>query len=207
MSQDYLNTKTYNRIAVDWDNDHAQDTWWHDGTTEFVARLSPGNLVLDTGCGSGLGSAYLIECGLRVVGIDVSPKLIALAERRAPTARFEVMNMRDVARLTERFDGVYAKASLLHIPRSEACGVLGGLVSVLKPNGLIYIAVKEAKAGKKLEEFKVENDYGYEYTRFFSYFTFADLEAYLNALGLKVVSKRVKRAGNTTWLEIVGQKP
>jgi SAM-dependent methyltransferase len=47
-------------------------------------------LVVDLGCGSGIWARYLSEAGYRVLGVDLSPAMIALARRQAPDAQFQV---------------------------------------------------------------------------------------------------------------------
>ena len=47
-----------------------------------------GGLVVDLGCGSGIWARALLDAGYEVLGVDVSPALLAIARRRAPEARF-----------------------------------------------------------------------------------------------------------------------
>jgi len=55
--------------------------------------LHPGACVLDVGCGSGHLAAVLLSAGFRVLGVDASPEMVALARRHAPGARFEVVRL------------------------------------------------------------------------------------------------------------------
>lgn len=48
-----------------------------------------GGLVVELGCGSGISAAHLLESGYRVLGIDISAAMLALARRRAPRGRFK----------------------------------------------------------------------------------------------------------------------
>src|SRR5918995_1890319 len=48
------------------------------------------DLVVDLGCGSGLWAQELTKAGYRVLGIDVSKQMIAIARRRVPEAEFRV---------------------------------------------------------------------------------------------------------------------
>lgn len=196
---------TYNKIAKDWYSDHKSDDWWNEGTDTFISFLGKG-VVLDVGCGGGTKSQYLIQKGLNVVGIDFSEGLLDIARKNVPGTSFLLLDMREVSTLNQKFDGVFTQASLLHIPKKEIQKTIDGLVSVLKQNGYLYIAVKEAKRGKPDEEIKKENDYGYEYERFFSYFTMEELNNYLASSGLEVVYKKANQKGKTNWLQIIGKK-
>jgi len=199
---------TYNKIAENWHKDHSIDDWWVEGTDHYVAFLPKNARVLDVGCGSGVKSKYLFDRGISVLGIDFSEKLVAIAKREVPGAQFQVMDMRDIGELSGEFDGIFAQASLLHIPKKEIGGLLSNFCTKLKPGGLLYIAVKEARQGKPDEEIKIETDYGYPYERFFSYFTKDELREYLRELKLTTVfeDRMSQNGGKTYWLQIVGKK-
>jgi SAM-dependent methyltransferase len=197
---------TYDRIAEDWHKDHQGDDWWVEGTDAFISFLRPGAAVLDAGCGGGFKSRYLAERGLEVTGIDFSEKLLDIARRENPGISFQAMRMQDAASLPQEFDGIFAQASLLHVPRNEIRDVLKSLVSRLKEGGYAYVAVKGPRDGCPLEETKLEDDYGYEYSRFFSYHSLAELIAHLEALGLETVYQSTNRVGRTDWIQVIGKK-
>ncbi len=198
--------EAYNRIAEDWHQDHKPDTWWIKGTDAFISFLRPGAHVLDVGCGGGTKSAYLIEKGFRVVGIDFSDGMIEIAKREVPEAEFAVMDMKDLSGIRREFDGVFAQASLLHIPKNEVHSVFREFLSRLKPNGYLYVAVKEKNEGQLDEEIKKESDYGYEYERFFSFYTSVELKQYFLDAGLAIVYEDVVPSGKTRWISVIGRK-
>ena len=200
--------ETYNRIAEDCHRDHTSDDWWVEGTNAFIQKLPVGSHVLDVGCGSGVKSKYFIDHGFKVTGIDISDKLLEIARREAPEGEFKVLSMTELDSMPETFDGVFAQASLLHIPKKDSGEMVKKMARRLVSGGLLYIAVKEAFGGTSEEEVLKENDYGYEYERFFSYFTMEELEKYLADAGLKDVSKlpNSNPSGKTVWLQIIGQK-
>jgi SAM-dependent methyltransferase len=80
--------------------------WIHDvGYGSFARDAAPGVLevlrdrgaktVVDIGCGSGIWARQLVDAGMRVVGVDLSPAMIKLARRRVPEAKFQVASWRD----------------------------------------------------------------------------------------------------------------
>jgi len=108
----------YERHALDWDADRNlyvnpwNDKPWHE---RFVSALPAGASVLDLGCGSGSPVArYLVECGLRVTGVDSSPTLISLCQQRLPDQEWLVQDMRSL-QLPRQFDGVLAWDSFFHL--------------------------------------------------------------------------------------------
>ena len=112
-----------------------------------IALLEPkaGELVLDLACGQGVLARELAERGVRVLGIDASPRLIEAARRRSGDGvRFAVA---DATRLDgpladlgsgERFDSVACVMALMNMEPLEA--VIAGIASRLRPGGR-FVAV------------------------------------------------------------------
>lgn len=111
----------------------------------FASRLSTGAHVLDLGCGSGRDAQVFVERGFRVTGVDLSKNLIALAQAVVPTADFLIMDMTKLDFPPDHFYGVWANASLLHLPKQEVPSVLRRLKHVMKPNGILHIALKKGE--------------------------------------------------------------
>lgn len=199
--------ETYDHIAEDWHQDHLVDDWWVDGTDVFLSHLSLGARVLDVGCGSGVKSRYMQDHGMRVTGIDISTKLLEIARSESPESSFQQLSMTELNTLGDTYDGVFAQASLLHIFKVDAPAVVRAMANRTSTYGFVYLAVKEVREGKPEEAVVKENDYGYEYERFFSYFTMAELESYLAAAGLEVVwsERNPSPSGKTAWLQIIGK--
>ena len=196
---------TYNRIAEDWHEDHKKDIWWEEGS-EYFAKLFPkDSTILDVGCAGGYKTTYLIQTGLKVTGIDISEKFIEIAKREVPDGTFFVMDMQKVEDLPV-YDGIFAQAAFLHIPREEFLATLHGLTAHLVRGGYFYVSVKEIREGNAAEEMKEENDYGYSYTRFFSYFTLDEIRDYFDKAGLEVVWDNVHATGRARWIQVIGQK-
>jgi SAM-dependent methyltransferase len=193
---------TYDRIANDWAKDHEGDTWWREGTATFASLLPHGARVLDAGCGSGQKARFFEDRGCHVLGIDFSEKLLEIARQTATASEFRLLDLRDIRTLSEEFDGVFAQASLLHIPKSETFPVIEGMVSRLVPQGLLYIAVKLQRPGSPEEEMVTENDYGYDYERFFSYYTVDEMRAHLERLRLSVAHVDVSQY----WMQIIARR-
>lgn len=197
---------TYNKIADDWHNDHRNENYWLGATDKFVSFLKPGSLIFDVGCGPGLKSKYFIKKGFKVVGIDFSEKMIEIAQKKSPQGKFFVMDVKNIKKLHDTFDGIYAHAVLLHIPKKEILAIIRNLLNKLKNGGYFYIAVKEIKSNQLEEEIKLENNYGYKYKRFYSYFTLNEIENYFKKLKIKICHRDITILKDISWIEIIGQK-
>ncbi|RLU80876.1 SAM-dependent methyltransferase [Streptomyces griseocarneus] len=112
----------------------------------LASTLPPGSRVLDLGCGTGLPTArQLSDAGHEVVGVDLSPGMLELARGNVPEAEFvraDLADLRD-GRLGT-FDGVAAFFSLLMLPRAEIPYALRMTHGLLRPGGLLALAMVEA---------------------------------------------------------------
>lgn len=196
---------TYNKIAEEWHKDHTDDDWWVKGTEHLLSLLPPRATILDIGCGSGVKSAYLADKGFVVTGGDFSEKMVDIARREVPNATFHVLDLYTLNNWPESYDFVFAQATLLHIPKKDIPTVIENLKHVLKKDGLLYIAVKEQRPNTPDEEVKTEDDYGYQYQRFFSYFTIPELASFLEKAGMTVIHSNVTPSGKTGWIQIIAK--
>jgi SAM-dependent methyltransferase len=198
--------ETYDNIAEDWHRQHVSDDWWVEGMNAFVSLVGAGASVLDVGCAGGWKSKALAERGLRVTGIDFSEKMIEIAKRHVPEATFFVCDMNEIDTIEETYDGLFLSAVLLHVPKCELVALLRKIVKRLRTGGLMYVAVKEQREGQPDEETKIENDLGYEYERFFSYFKADEMVRYLMLAGLRMTTAIVTPSGRTNWIQIIAVK-
>jgi len=115
----------------------------------LASALPAGSRVLDLGCGTGLPTArQLVEAGLRVTGVDLSPGMLASARRNVPGADFV---QADIADLIEGgplapggFAAVTAFFTLLMLPRAEIPFALDAIRDLLEPGGLLALSMVEA---------------------------------------------------------------
>lgn len=186
--------------------EHHGDTWWIDGTNKYLDFFGPSATILDVGCGAGEKSKYLFKKGFNVTGIDFSEEMIKLANEQVLAGSFFVKDIKQPLGFENLFDGIFAQAVLLHFSKNEVSDVLKNIIEPLKIGGYFYIAVKELRPGNKDEEIVKESNYGYEYERFFSYFTLSELKNYIKKIGLHVVYDSITSSGKTNWIQVVAKK-
>ena len=107
---------------------------------EFMALLPPGGSILELGCGAGNHSAEMLAAGFKLRVTDGSPEMADIASRRLghPVEAMLFDELDD----HEAYDGVWASACLLHVPRHELAGILGRIRRALKPDGVFYASFK-----------------------------------------------------------------
>jgi SAM-dependent methyltransferase len=165
----------------------------------FLKLLHPGASILELGCGGGIDAAYMIAAGFAVDPTDGVPEMAAEAEARLgrPVRVMRFNELDDV----DRYDGVIASASLLHVPRAGLPDILGRVWRALKPGGWHMASYKTGAP----EGFDIHGRYYNQPTR-------AQAEAmYRNAGDWSVYdaeeSMGVGHFGApSAWLKIVAQK-
>ncbi len=106
----------------------------------FTEKLPEKAFILDFGCGSGRDTKAFLEQGYRVEAVDGSRELCQMAEEYTGIVIRNMMfqDLRDIG----RYDGIWACASVLHLPKPELAEVLRRMEAALKERGLIYISFK-----------------------------------------------------------------
>ena len=98
---------------------------------------SPPYRILDFGCGPGRDLIQFVALGHKPVGLDGSPAFVAMARQNSGC---EVL-LQDFLALdlpTSHFDGIFANASLFHVPKQELPRVLQALWETLKTDGVLF---------------------------------------------------------------------
>lgn len=145
--------KYYNQEANSWSASHGgddKDSWWKDEMTRFNEYL-PSGRVLEIGSGVGKDAEALIKLGYDYTGTDASSGLLELARKRNPSATFIQRYAHEIEPSLGEFDGFWASAVLLHIPRDEMQNSLLAISSVVKNEGIGFITMKEGE-GERVDE-------------------------------------------------------
>ncbi|HJA93136.1 MAG TPA: class I SAM-dependent methyltransferase [Candidatus Eisenbergiella merdipullorum] len=106
----------------------------------FLSHLPEGALILDFGCGSGRDTRYFLGKGFRVEAADGSEELCRLASvyTGIPVKQMLFQELEE----TEKYDGIWACASILHLRREELPEVFRKMYRALKPGGILYVSFK-----------------------------------------------------------------
>ena len=106
----------------------------------FVPHLAKDALILDAGCGSGRDTKAFIQMGFHVEAIDGSEKMVEMA-RQLTQLDVKLKTFQEIDAV-EKYDAIWACASLLHVTYQELPIVFKKMFFSLKPNGIWYLSFK-----------------------------------------------------------------
>ncbi len=184
------NAQTFTAGTVDVSFCEVQD--------RFLDMLPEEAYILDFGCGSGRDTKYFLTKGYRVDAIDGSEELCKIASKTAGISvkqmYFEDLDAEEV------YDGIWACASILHLPKDALSDVLVKMLRAVKVGGYIYTS------------FKYGEQEGYRNGRYFTDFTEDSFKEYVkNIENMEIVNMWVSadvRPGreDERWLNLVMRK-
>lgn len=165
---------------------------------KFLERLNVGDYILDFGCGSGRDTKYFLKKGMVVDAIDGSVNLCKLASEyigiKVRNILFQELDEQ------EKYDGIWACASILHLSKEELSVVLDKMIAALKKNGIIYTSFKYG-------DFEGERN-----GRYFTDFTVESFKEFIeNVADVEIVEYWItgdvrQGRGEERWLNIILQK-
>ena len=106
----------------------------------FLSMLKQDSHILDFGCGSGRDARFFIEQGYSVEAVDGSSELCKLASEYTGIT-VKKMFFQELAEVN-KYDGIWACSSILHLPVNELEDVMKKMVVALKDKGIIYTSFK-----------------------------------------------------------------
>lgn len=165
---------------------------------KFLEKLNPDAYILDFGCGAGRDTKYFLSRGYQVDAVDGSEQLCRIAseytEIKVRQMLFQELDEK------EKYDGIWACASILHLPKKQLREVLKNMYAALKSKGWIYISFKYG-------EFEGERN-----GRYFTDFTTDTFKDFIHDMhGLKIEEQWITGdvrpgRGEEKWLNLLLQK-
>jgi SAM-dependent methyltransferase len=178
-------------------------TWDHDVTQNYEALLraiaKPHARILDFGCGPGRDLVWFKSQGHEPVGLDGAERFVEMA-REASGCEVWHQSFLQLALPAARFDGIFANASLFHVPTQELPRVLGELREALVPGGVLF---SSNPRGRDAE--------GWNGERYGAYHTYEAWKAVVEAAGFAEVEHyyrpKDRPREEQPWLASVWRRP
>jgi SAM-dependent methyltransferase len=155
--------------------------------------------ILDFGCGPGRDLVDLIARGHEAVGLDGTPAFVEMARARTGAEvwhqDFLGLELPEAA-----FDGVFANASLFHVPTSELPRVLAELFDCVYPGGVLFASNPRGK-----------NEEGWNRNRYGAYHDFARWRGFVLGAGFEEIDHYYRPEGlpreQQGWLASLWRRP
>ncbi len=157
MDDRILNTQnSYDQVAAEYAEKFKDEMDEKPFDRDCLDRLARevGNLgpICDMGCGPGQIARYLHRQGVDTLGVDLSPRMIAEAQRLNPTIPFHQGDMLSLPDQDNSWGGIAAFYCMIHIPREKIVEALREMKRVLKPGGILLLSFHIGQEVKHLEE-------------------------------------------------------
>ena len=139
-------SKDLTSATINYYDGRAPEFWHgtkdHDVTQNYDALFdaisgSPPFTLLDLGCGPGRDLAFFRSLGHHAIGLDGSVEFAEMA-RKYSGAEVWVQNFIELSLPINRFDGVFANATLFHVPKQSIENALVALWKTLLPGGVLF---------------------------------------------------------------------
>lgn len=161
-------------------------------------KTPPPFVLLDFGCGPGRDLAYFRSLGHEAVGLDGAARFVEMA--RVTGCEVLQQSFLHLALPPERFDGVFANASLFHVPSEALPRVLGELWQTLRPGGVLFCSNPRG-----------DDTEGFSGDRYGTFHSLAGWRAYVTAAGFTELDHYYRPPGKPRdqqpWLATVWRKP
>lgn len=192
----------YDNEASTWASAHGRDegeSFWKD-QMQIFHEILPSGKILEIGSGGGKDAAALMALGYDYIGTDASKGLIEIAQNHNPTAKFINMTVEDLDFPDNSFDGFWAAAVLLHIPKTDIDNALQSIKKQVRNSGVGFITLKEGDGEREDEKTG----------RWFSYYHKDEFKEILVRNDFKIIKfdKKIDGRGDRPdWLMFFVEKP
>ncbi len=177
-----LTTKTYDEISQLYADEFNNPS---ERIDEFLKLIKISGTILDAGCGPGTDSDYMQTKGYGVIGVDMSDKMISLAQKKNSKVHFEKADIRRLNFKPETFDGILASFSIIHIPRKDTQETIENLYKILKHGGIVYFGIQEGKS----QEIIIDEPLKPDEKIFLNIISAGELKKLLNDTGFEIINE------------------
>ncbi|MEK7237540.1 MAG: class I SAM-dependent methyltransferase [Nitrospirota bacterium] len=168
---------------------------------DWLTRLPADARLLDLGCGGGQDADDLAQRGYRVVGLYRTSALLSAGRRRYPSLPLVRADLRQLPFPATSFDGLWAAASLMHLPKPVARRILTDLCSLVRPGGLLAATVTHGVKSGIVTDGWVPGRYFARWKK--DELARAVLRAGWTILELKIITNRERKG---RWLNLLAQR-
>lgn len=179
-----LTLAAYDQMA----DEYREDTHTRERSADYalffrhLANTDPLDL-LDVGCGPGRDLAHFHDLGHRAVGLDGSARFVAMAQETSGCLVLH-QDLLAIDLANRHFDGIFASASLFHVPLAALPDTLATLQKALRPSGILFTLNPRG-----------HDQRGWSGDRYCGYLRLATWRRYMHAAGLVLLEYEYRPVG------------
>lgn len=146
MDKNQAAVAIFNKLAVLYQEKYMDTSAYHDTFDLFCESIKKENAsVLEVACGPGNITKYLLEKrpDFKILATDLAPNMVDLAKKNNPMAEFEVMDCREIARFTKKFDALMCGFAFPYLSKEEVISFIEAAAKILNPEGVLYLSTME----------------------------------------------------------------
>ena len=158
MDKTKIAIDVFNKCANEYQDKFMDMDLYNDTFDLFCNNIPKENAdILEIACGPGNITKYLLKKMpyFKILGIDLSSNMIALATINNPKAEFQLMDCRDIGMIDKKYDGIMCGFCLPYLSKEESVKLISDTSRLLKSKGVLYLSTMEddySKSGfKRLE--------------------------------------------------------
>jgi predicted TPR repeat methyltransferase len=138
--------EVFNKHAESYQTKFMDVSLYHDSFDRFCAAITqPNAKILELACGPGNITRYLLQQrpDFQLLGTDLAPNMVTLAQHNNPQATFQVMDCRDIATLQTRYHALMIGFCLPYLSKEATLKLIADAAEILLPQGVIYLSTME----------------------------------------------------------------
>ncbi|TPH12226.1 class I SAM-dependent methyltransferase [Litorilituus lipolyticus] len=190
VNNNLISVKTFDKLAQKYQDKYMDFRFYHDTYDKLCQYIKPSTAkILDVACGPGNISKYLLSKlpNCQVLGIDMAPKMVELAQQNVPQASFLVMDCRDFSVSPHGYEAVVCGFFTPYLSKPEIVTLIANIRKHIVIGGVLYISTMEGEYNNSGLQTSSAGDQVFIYYHQYPFF-----EEVLARSGFKVINVKRK---------------
>lgn len=146
MKENQNTIQTWNQLALQYQDKFMDVHLYDDSYDLFGGAIDKKDAsILEIGCGPGNITKYLLgkHPDYKILVTDVAPSMVELAEINNPFAEFQILDARDISRISKKFDAVICGFCMPYLSKEESIQLIKDSQNLLNDKGIFYFSIIE----------------------------------------------------------------
>jgi 2-polyprenyl-3-methyl-5-hydroxy-6-metoxy-1,4-benzoquinol methylase len=146
MDKYEITVSTFNKLAGKYQEKYMDFDFYFDTYDTFCDLISNDKAaIFEIACGPGNITKYLLSRrpDFKIEGIDLAQNMIELARTNNPSAKFRVLDSRNISSVNRKFDAVMCGFCTPYLSKEDVAKLIIDIRALLKTNGILYLSTME----------------------------------------------------------------